>query len=131
MANFNKTILMGRLVADPDLKTIGEDNKVVNFTLAVNRIPYLKDGEKVEKTDFIDCQMFGNRAEHFANMHSKGSVAFVEGQVRQVKWTTEEGNRSKLVVQVDNFEMVGGNGPKAAEQEGKQQEKPSTKTNQQ
>ncbi|MEO1583054.1 MAG: single-stranded DNA-binding protein [Planctomycetota bacterium] len=109
MGSFNKVILMGNLTRDVEMRSLPSGTNVASFGLAVNERYKDRDGNWVDKANFIDCEIMGNRAEPFARFHSKGSQAFVEGRLRFEQWQDREGNnRSKLKVHVDNFEFVGG-----------------------
>jgi single-strand DNA-binding protein len=107
MASFNQVVLLGRLTRDPELKTLPGGGTVVKFGLAMNR--YFKDaqGETKEETDFVDCELWGDRAKTFANGHKKGSQAFVDGSLRYESWDDKEGGkRSRLIVKANNFQFV-------------------------
>lgn len=106
MPNFNKVILLGRLVADPEVKDAG-NSKVVKFTIAETRT-YTKNEEKQEETSFIDCDAFGNTATTIGKFFTKGNHILVEGRLRQDKWEDKESGqkRSKLVVVVENFNFI-------------------------
>ena len=60
--NINKVILMGRLTADPELKTSSNNVSIVQFTVAVNRRYVSKDSNE-RQVDFIDCTAFNRNAE--------------------------------------------------------------------
>ena len=60
MASFNKVILLGNMVADPELKQTQGGLSVSSFSIAVNR-KYSKESE--QQTDFINCQAWRNTAE--------------------------------------------------------------------
>ncbi|MEG1774595.1 MAG: single-stranded DNA-binding protein, partial [Oscillospiraceae bacterium] len=66
---FNKAILIGRLVADPEMRTIPSGANVTTFRIAIDR-PYTKGGEK--KADFIDIVAWRERAEFVCKYFSKG-----------------------------------------------------------
>lgn len=73
----NKVILMGRLVADPEIRDTGKGKDalaVANFTLAVDR------GDKDHTADFIRCVAFGARANFISEYFIKGQRALVEGR---------------------------------------------------
>ena len=77
---FNKAILIGRLVADPELRTTPNGISVCSFRIAVDR-PYTpRDGsEKV--ADFIDIVAWRERAEFVCRYFSKGKPILVEGSI--------------------------------------------------
>ncbi len=111
MASFNKVILMGNLTRDPEIRRTQSDMAICNIGLAVNR--RYKDGqtgEWKEEPTFVDVTIFGKRGESFAQYHTKGKPALVEGHLRLDTWQDKEsgGNRSKLYVVAENWEFVGG-----------------------
>jgi single-strand DNA-binding protein len=108
MANFNKVILMGNMVQDPELKNIGTNGKVVDFTIAVNREWKGPEGQEGHEVSYIDCAAFNKKAEVIEKYFSKGRAIFVEGRLKQDTWedkTTKE-KRSKLRVVVENFHFI-------------------------
>jgi single-strand DNA-binding protein len=120
MATFNKVLLIGNLTRDPIMKTLPNNTDMVEFGMAINEYYKDKDGEKHERTLFVDCQMFGTRSEFFNNNVQKGSQLFVEGKLRQDTWEDKDGKRrNKLWVNVFDFQLMGQNGAKSTESEGK------------
>ncbi len=71
----NRTILVGRLTRDPELRYTPNGTAVATFTLAVDRRRTNKQGEK--ETDFINIVTWGKLAENCANYLSKGKLAAV------------------------------------------------------
>ena len=88
--NFNKVILGGRLTADIELKQTQSGLSVCSFSLAVNRRTG-KDQE--QKTDFIDCTAWRERADFLARYFKKGSSLCVVGQLQKREWTDNNGNK--------------------------------------
>lgn len=85
----NKTIIMGRLVRDPELRHTQSDTSVCSFTLAVDR-----DG-KDKGVDFIDCTAWRNTADFVSKYFSKGRMAIVDGRLQFREWTDKEGNKRR------------------------------------
>lgn len=109
MANYNKVLLIGNLTRDPELKYTASGTAVGNFGLAVNRTWNGPDGNRREEATFIDCEIWGKRAEAFCEYMSKGRPVFVEGRLKLDSWETQDGQkRSKLRVVCENFEFIGG-----------------------
>lgn len=109
MANYNKVILLGRLTRDPQLTYTPTHTAIVDFGLATNRQWKGQDGSQREETCFVDCQMFGKRAEVINKYVHKGDQLFVEGRLKFDSWQAQDGSkRSKLRVTVENFEFIGG-----------------------
>ncbi|MEO0793928.1 MAG: single-stranded DNA-binding protein [Verrucomicrobiota bacterium] len=109
MASFNKVILMGNMVADPEMRVTPGGMSICKFTLAVNRQFTTKEGEQREEVAYVDVDAFGRSAETISKYLSKGNPILVEGRLRQDKWETPQGEkRSKLMVVCESFKFVGG-----------------------
>jgi len=108
MASLNKVMLIGNLTRDPQLSYLPSQTPVVEFGLAINRTFRKQDGSQGEETCFVDCQMFGKRAEVINQYVKKGDPLFVEGRLKFDSWQAQDGSkRSKLRVFVENFEFLG------------------------
>ena len=91
----NKAILMGRLVADPELRRTPNNNSVTSFTLAVNR-SFVRQGEQPQ-TDFIDIVAWGKTAEFVSRYFVKGQLVAVAGRIQTRNWEDKQGNKRKTV----------------------------------
>ena len=91
----NKAILMGRLVADPELRRTPNNNSVTSFTLAVNR-SFVRQGEQPQ-TDFIDVVAWGKTAEFVSRYFVKGQLVAVAGRIQTRTWEDKQGNKRKSV----------------------------------
>lgn len=108
MSSFNKVILLGNITRDPQLSYLPSNTAVVEFGLAMNRTYKKQDGSQGEEVAFVDCQMFGKRAEVINKYVHKGDQLLVEGRLKLDQWDDKEGNkRSKLRVMVESFEFMG------------------------
>ena len=118
--NFNKAILGGRLVADPELKTTQSGIPVISFAIAVNR--RFGNKESGETTaDFIDCTAWRQQAEFINRFFRKGSSICVVGSLQKRKWQDQNGqNRYSTEVVVDevNFVDSKSEGPAASQSAG-------------
>lgn len=111
MPSYNKVLLMGNLTRDPELRYLPSNTAVVNIGLAINRRWRNQQGEMQEETTFVDCEMFGRRAEVMNQYLRKGQPVFIEGRLRLDQWEDREGNkRSKLKVIADSFEFIDSRG---------------------
>lgn len=90
MASFNKVILMGRLVATPELKQTSSGTAVTSFCLAVDR-KYNKDTEK--KTDFITVVAWRQTAEFICKYFGKGSAIIICGELQTRSWNDDAGKK--------------------------------------
>lgn len=91
MANFNlnKSIIGGRLTADPELKQTASGLSACTFAVAVNRKYKSEDGE--QKADFINCQAWRQTAEFVCKYFRKGSSICVSGSIQTRSWTDNDG----------------------------------------
>ncbi len=105
--NLNHLVISGNLTRDPELRTVGADKSVANFTLAHNTRYKGQDGETKEEVAFIDCDAWGRQGEMAAQYLQKGSATVVEGSLRQDNWTDKDGQkRSKLKLRVDRVHLM-------------------------
>lgn len=87
---YNKSILIGRLTADPELKQTPAGVAVTAFTIAVNR-RYQKDGER--KADFISIVAWRQQAEFISKHFQKGSAIGIDGSIQTRNYEDKNGNR--------------------------------------
>ena len=87
----NRTILVGRLTKDPDLKYTAQGTPVATFTLAVNRTFSNQQGEK--EADFINIVVWRKQAENAANYLKKGNLAGVDGRIQTRNYEGQDGKR--------------------------------------
>lgn len=99
----NVVVLIGRMVADPELKYTPSGVAVSTFTIAVDRRFKSESGEK--QTDFFDVVAWRQSAEFAANYLSKGRLVGVQGRLQQRSWVQQDGQkRSKVEVVADSIQ---------------------------
>ncbi|WOC33458.1 MULTISPECIES: single-stranded DNA-binding protein [Caproicibacterium] len=109
----NVVVLMGRLVADPELRHTPNDVAVTSFRIAVDRA-YSKSGQD-KQTDFIDITAWRQTAEFVCRYFTKGSMIAVKGSLRVDNYTDRDGNkRTRYDVQAENVSFCGGKKGSAA-----------------
>lgn len=103
MVSINRVILAGRLAVDPELRRVGDNSPVCDFTVAVTRKKPRVGGEE---TSFIDCTAWGKVAEFIAASLKKGAIVVVEGRLSQDRWQDKNTgqSRSKLKVTADSVQ---------------------------
>lgn len=94
----NVAVVMGRLVADPELRHTPNDVAVTSFTLAVDR-SYVKSGAE-RQTDFIDIVAWRGTADFVCRYFRKGQMMAVHGSIQTRTYTDKDGNKRKA------FEIV-------------------------
>lgn len=91
----NKFEIMGRLTADPELRSTGTGVSVTSFTLAVERNYKAPNGEKI--TDFLDFIAWRKTAEFICRNFKKGRMMITAGQVTTEVWTDSDEKKRKSV----------------------------------
>ena len=106
MVTFNRVILAGNLVRDPETRFLPSGVAVTSFSIAVNR-RYKSNNEVKEEVSFFDVSVFGKTGENCAEYLSKGRPVLVEGRLRQRSWEADGVKRSKIEVVADNVQFLG------------------------
>ena len=102
----NNVVLMGRLVATPELRSTGTGVSVASFRLAVDR-DFAKAGEQ-RQADFIDCVAWRGTAEFITRYFQKGSMIAITGRIQTSNYEDKNGNkRTRVDVVVDNASFCG------------------------
>lgn len=107
MANINRVVLSGHLTRDPELRSTAGGSSVLSIGIAVNdRRKNQQTGQWEDYPNFIDCVVFGNRADGLGRILSKGSLVCVEGKLRYSSWERDGQKRSKIEVIVEECEVL-------------------------
>ena len=97
----NSVCLMGRLTADPELKSTQSGVSVCSFRIAVDRTYQPKGQEK--QTDFINIVTWRSTAEFVSRYFRKGQLVAVQGSIQTSQYTDRDGNkRTAFDVVADN-----------------------------
>lgn len=115
--SINHVTISGNLTRDAELRSTGSGMSVLQFGVAVNeRVKNNQTGEYEDRPNFVDCAMFGKRADAIAQYLAKGTKVAIEGKLRYSKWQDKDGgNRSKLEVIVDELEFMSSNQQNASQ----------------
>ena len=108
--SINRVNISGNITRDPELKASGSGMQILRFGVAVNdRVKNQQTGEWEDRPNFVDCVMFGTRAEALSRYLAKGTKVSLEGKLRYSSWEDKDGaRRSKLEVIVDELEFMSG-----------------------
>ena len=102
----NCAVIMGRLVADPELRTTGNGTSVTSFAVAVDR-RFARSGED-RQTDFIDVIAWRQTADFVCKYFRKGSMIAIQGYIQTRTYEDKNGNKRKAVELVaDNVSFCG------------------------
>ncbi|MGO5210373.1 single-stranded DNA-binding protein [Olsenella umbonata] len=105
--SINRVNISGNLTRDPELRSTAGGTQVLTFGVAVNdRRRNPQSGEWEDVPNYIDCVVFGNRAEPLSRFLSKGMKVAIEGKLRWSSWERDGQKRSKIEVIVDEVEFL-------------------------
>lgn len=108
MPSYNKTILIGNLTRDPELRYTQSGKAVARIGLAVNRTWKNEAGERQEDVTFVDVDAFGRTAELMGQYLSKGRPVMIEGRLRLDQWEDKQtgARRSQLRVVAEQMQFL-------------------------
>ena len=110
----NVVAIMGRLVADPELRTTQSGTNVCSFRIACDR-NFARQGEQ-RQADFIDIVAWRQQAEFVSKYFQKGSLIAIEGSLQTRQYQDKQGNnRTAVEVVANNINFAG---PKSSNQGG-------------
>lgn len=106
--SINRVCISGNLTRDPELRSTTGGTYVLSFGVAVNdRRKNQQTGQWEDVPNFVDCSVFGNRAEALSRYLGKGSKVAIEGKLRYSSWEAKDGSRrSKLEVVAEEVELM-------------------------
>lgn len=105
--SINQVNISGNLTRDPQLRATASGTQVLSFGIAVNdRQKNSRTGEWEDYPNYIDCTMFGTRAESVSRYIRKGSKVAISGKLRYSSWEKDGQKRSKLEVIVNDIEFM-------------------------
>ncbi|MCF8462082.1 MAG: single-stranded DNA-binding protein [Flavobacteriales bacterium] len=108
MSGVNKVILVGRLGADPEVKTLESGTKVAKFNLATTEKYKDKNGVQQENTEWHNVVLWRGLADVTERYMKKGDQVYIEGRIKSRKWTDKDGvERYFTDIVADNMTMLG------------------------
>ena len=108
--NLNKAFLIGRLTADPQLRTTASGQQVATFSIATNRVWNDRVTGKKEDVQFHNIVVWARQAEIAARFLQKGGLVFIEGRIQTRGWTDAQGGKRKTTeIVAENIQL----GPRA------------------
>ena len=103
---FNKVIMVGNLVADPELRYTAQGTPVATLRIAVNS--RFRSGEEYkEEALFIDVVVWGKQGESCSQYLSKGRQVLVEGRLQERSWETDGQKRNKMEIVANTVKFLG------------------------
>ena len=110
MAGVNRCILIGNLGADPEVRTTPQGGTVANLRLAVSESWKDQQGQKQERTEWVNLVLWKKQAEIAQRFLHKGSKIYVEGKLQTRSWGDKTSGQKRCAtdVVVDTFTMLDG-----------------------
>ncbi len=119
--NYNKVILVGRLVADPEIRSTPSGQSVCNIRLATNRVWTDQQGNKQEAVEYHDVVLWQKLADTASRFLTKGSLALIEGRLQTRSWQDQTGSkRYRTEIVAENLQL----GPRPFSKNGQQGSEP-------
>lgn len=104
--SINRVCISGNLTRNSEVRMTQSGMAIMSLSVAVNDRRKNSKGEWEDYPNFVDCTMFGSRAEKLANYLVKGTKVCIEGKLRYSTWEKDGQKRSKLEVIVDEIEFM-------------------------
>lgn len=114
--DLNSVIIVGRLTRTAELSYTRNNSPFLRFSIAVNRRRL--DGEVWrDEANFFDLIYWGGRrAESLSRFLQKGQQIAVNGRLKQDRWEQDGQRRSKIVIEVNDIQLLGGRNDNLAAQ---------------
>jgi single-strand DNA-binding protein len=106
MAGINKVMIIGRLGADPEVKSVGQGSTVATLNIATSETWAGKDGQKQERTEWHRVVAWGKLAEICGKHLAKGRQVYVEGRLQTRQWEDPQGQKkytTEIIAQTVQF----------------------------
>jgi len=107
-SGFQKIVACGNIGKDPELRPIPGGESVLSFSIGVNESWKAKDGTKQERVEWMNCSLFGKRADALAQYLKKGSRVLIEGKLRTDKFEKNGETRYSTKVILSEIVMLDG-----------------------
>ena len=121
----NKVILIGRLVANPELRFSKSGTAICSFRIATSERWKDKQGQQQEQVEFHQIEAWGKLAEICGEYLSKGSQVYLEGSLKTDKWQDKSGNnRYTTKIKLREMRMLS---PKNSNQEAGEDSRPGVR----
>lgn len=105
--SINRTIVSGRLTAEPETRYTAKGTPVLSFSVCFDSRVLNQDGTYTDKPNYIDCALFGKRAEAITQYISKGSHVTCDGHLSFSEYEKSGQRHTKLQLVVDDIDFSG------------------------
>ncbi|HEX9721692.1 MAG TPA: single-stranded DNA-binding protein [Candidatus Paceibacterota bacterium] len=129
--NFNRVVIIGNVVADPESRTTPSGQQVCSLRVATNRVWTDKTGQKQQKAEFHSVVLWRRLAEIASQYLRKGSMVLIEGRLETRSWDDQQGNKKyRTEIIAENMQLGPKSFGRAGESQPAQNQTPSQKDEQ-
>lgn len=107
--NLNQATIVGRVVRDPEIRSLPSGKQVASLSVATSRT-WKQEGQKKEETEFHNMVAFGKTAEIIGQYVKKGQLIAVVGRIQTRSWEKDGQKKYRTEIIVETMQM----GPKPA-----------------
>ena len=106
--DLNKAMIIGRLTADPEVRTTPTGQTVAKFSVATNLVWTDQSGQKQEKVEFHNVIAWRRLADIIGQYLKKGAKVYIEGRLQTTSWTGQQDNvkRYRTEIVAENMIML-------------------------
>jgi single-strand DNA-binding protein len=123
MKGLNEVQVIGHLGKDPEIRYTQDGKPVASFSIGANESWKGKDGQKQERTEWVNCTAFDKLAEIVEKYLKKGAAVYVSGKLRTEKYKAKDGSdRYSTKVVIDDLIMLGGKSNAESQRDARQDE---------
>lgn len=108
----NRVIVSGNLTRNGELRATRKGTQVLSFRIAINEKAPDGNGGWTDAPVFINCAVFGQRAEKLAPYLVKGAKVTIDGRLRYSEYMKDDEKRSEVSIMVDRLEFGGSHAAK-------------------
>lgn len=102
-----KAVLIGNIGGEPEMRYAQDGSSLLRFSVASNGRTKLQNGEWVDRTEWVQVTVFGNRAEAISQYLHKGMKVYVDGRLEARPWTDQQGQvRAGLSITAAEVQFV-------------------------
>jgi len=108
MAGINKVILIGNLGKDPEVRYLPTGSAVANFSVATTESYKDKSGNRVDQTEWHNCEVWEGQAKIAEQYLKKGMKVYIEGKIKTDSWEDNGVKKYATKIRVLTFQMLDG-----------------------
>ena len=114
--SFSKTIVVGNLGGDPELRYMPDGRPVASFSVCANERRRNGDGETVETQNWYTANVYGNSAEAVSQHLQKGDQVYIEGRLKAEMWDGRDGEKHlTLNINTSDVQFLGKRRPNGSD----------------